>query len=273
MGRGCAFTLVAVLALSSLAGCGGDDGGSGDDAARDEITAVLDTFFTTSDPVQCEQVTQSGFEDFSPSVASAKDPVAECRKTLEPGAEASSIEVGGLSVDGESATATVTPDGGAFAGAVVEVALVDDGGWKLDGLGDVRIEDREVFQAELDRQAAKSFGNDAFTSEQAECIAGYIRDEISTEELERSLASSTPTHVYDSVRFCLGGGTDLIAITTILENQLIGAGVPKREARCVTGASIAGQDGATLEEFQGSREIQERIAAAAQDAAEFCVRP
>jgi hypothetical protein len=274
MGRACAYLLLAALALSAAAGCGGDDGGgSGDDAARSEITAALETFFTTVDPIQCEQVTQRGLERFAPAVALAKDPVAECKKTLEPGSEAESIEVGDVSVDGEAATATVTPVGGSFAGTVVEVEFVNDGGWKLDGLGEVQIEDRDAYQAELDKAAGKSFGNDAFTSEQSACIADFIRNEVSTEELEESLASDAPSHIYDAVRFCLGGGTDTIAMVAILENQLVGSGVPKGEAECLAGASIAGHKGATLEEFQSSREIQERIIEAVEDAAQFCVKP
>lgn len=273
MGRVCTYLAVAGIALAGLAGCGGDGDGGSDDDANSEITGVLETFFTTSDPIQCEQVTQKGLEEFSPTVASAEDPVAECRKTLAPGAEAASIEIADVSVDGESATATVTPDGGPFAGAAVTVALVDDDGWKLDGLDGVAIENREAFQAELDKQAASSFGNDAFTKEQSGCIADFIRNEVSTEELEKSLASGTPTHVYDSVRFCLGGGTDTIALVTILENQLVGAGVSKGEATCLAGASIAGHKGATLEEFQKSIEIQERIVNATKKATQFCANP
>jgi hypothetical protein len=273
MGRASALLLAFAL-VASAAGCGGDDGsGSSGDSASSEITGVLETFFTTSDPIQCEQVTQRGFERFSPSVALAEDPVAECKKTLEPGGEAESVEVTDVSVDGDSATATVASVGGPFAGAVAELTLVDEGGWKIDGLGDVRIEDRNAFQAELDKQAASSYGNDAFTKEQATCIADFIRNEFSTEELEESIASEAPPHVYDAVRFCLGGGTDLIAMMTILRNQLVGSGVEKELAVCLAGASIAGHKGATLEEFQRSREIQERIVKVVEQASQFCIEP
>jgi hypothetical protein len=89
------------LALAASVGCGG--GGSNDE---DEIKNVLTTSFTTVDPAQCQQLTEKGT---------------------------------GLSVDGDQATAKVTPQGGSLGGADVTVALANQDGWKIDGFDDIKI--------------------------------------------------------------------------------------------------------------------------------------
>jgi hypothetical protein len=266
--RAYAIATALTLLLVAVAGCGGSSsGGSGED----EVKRVLETFFTTSDPVQCEELTDNAFKQLSPNVLAADDPKAECRKSLDPTGQATSIQVSDVSIEGSKATATVVPDGGTFEGATVKLELVDDGGWKIDGIADVQLTNREQFLREVDARSKKSFGNDAFTSEQSDCIAKYIRREASTDEIERSIVSGDRTYVYDAVRLCLGGGTDLIAIVQIINNQLVNEGVDPKIAQCSAGASIAGLKDATLEDFAASRQVQQRLAKAIKQAAQFCV--
>jgi hypothetical protein len=267
MGRGITTTL-CTLAVATVAGCGGGSGE--DDEANREIEQVLETAFTTSDPIQCDQITLEGIRDLSPSVAEADDPIAECRKSLDAGAEADSVEISDVSVDGSEATAVVTSDGGSLAGTRATISLADEDGWKLNGIDTVELIDREAYLAELEKRSADSFGNEAFTAEEAGCITEDIAANASDEELEASLAEQERGFVYDAVRSCLGGGTDLIAITTILRNQLVAEGVSPKQADCIAGASIAGQKGATLEGLAESREVQERIADAAKEGALIC---
>jgi hypothetical protein len=95
------------LALAAAVGCGG--GGSNDE---DEIKNVLTTSFTTVDPAQCQQLTEKGLQEIVPFVANADDPAKACRDALDPNSSPDSIKVSGLSVDGDQATAKVTPRAG-----------------------------------------------------------------------------------------------------------------------------------------------------------------
>jgi hypothetical protein len=254
MGRVTASAMLVGLALAAATGCGG--GGSSDE---DQINKVLTTSFTTADPAQCEEVTQKGLQQIAPSVAKAPDPAKACREALDPSSNADSIQVTAVSVDGDHATATVTPHGGSLGGAVVTVALADQDGWKIDGFNDVKLVDRDAFLASLDEGTKRSFGSDALTPHNARCIADYIRRNATNAELERSVTNGENGFTFDAVRFCLGGGLDFIAITQLIENQLIHAGVDPDKAKCLAGLSIAGQKSATLEEFANSERIKQSI--------------
>ena len=257
--------LVALASVMLAVGCGG--GGPSD---QDQIKGVLETSFTTADPVQCDQVTQKGLQNIAPSVAQAPDPRKACRDALDPSSSADSIRISGLTVNGDHATATVTPQGGSFAGAAVNVPLVKEGGWKIDGLDDVRIVDRDAYLTSLEKAAKDSFGNDALRPRDSRCITEYIRRNASNAELERSLNTGDKKYAYDAARFCLGGGIDLIAITQLVETQLIHEGIDPGQARCLAALSIAGQKSATLEEFATSRKIQQSIANVIKKGAFIC---
>ena len=264
---------VVALSLAVLAGCGGDsEGGSAE--AEGAITEVLETSFTTADPAQCEQVTLDALEQFDPGIAEGGDPAAICRKGLDESSSAESIEIGDIAVDDGTATAEVTPQGGTFGGSTVTVALVEDGGWKIDGFPGLRIDDRDAYLAAYaERAAAGAFGSDGLPPRDARCVVDDIRANVTTDELERSVTEGERGYLYDSVRSCVGAGDDLLAITFLIRTQLVNSGVAGKTADCIAGASIAGQDGTTLEEFSESREVQERVAKAAEEGAYFCARP
>lgn len=247
--------MLAVLAIALATGCGG--GGASD---PDQIQQVLTTSFTTDDPVQCDQVTQKGLKQIAPSVADAADPAKACRDALDQSSSADSIRVTGLKVNGDHATAMVTSQGGSFVGTEVTVALADQDGWKIDGFDGVRIVDRNAYLTSLDQAAQDSFGNDALRPRDSRCIIDYIHKNVSNAELERSVRTGDKKYAYDAARFCLGGGIDLIAITQLVETQLIHEGIDPDQARCLAAISIAGQKSATLEEFATSQKIQQSIA-------------
>src|ERR1044071_7696059 len=79
------------VALIAIGGCGGGgDGGGGDDggaspdeaASNPEIVKVLETFFTTADPEQCESFTPRAIEEIAPSTLREDDPDLACRKEV-----------------------------------------------------------------------------------------------------------------------------------------------------------------------------------------------
>jgi hypothetical protein len=254
MGRVTIAAMLVGFALAAAVGCGG--GGSSD---QDEINRVLTTSFTTADPAQCDELTQKGLQQLAPSVATAPNPAKACRDALDPNSNADSIQVTGLSVNGDRATATVTPHAGSFGGAVVTVALANQDGWKIDGFDDFKIVDRDAYLASLDEATKRSFGSDALTGRNARCIADYIRRRVTNEQLEQSITSAQKGYVFDAVRLCLGGGVDFIAITQLIENQLLHAGIDPAHAACLAGLSIAGQKSATLEEFATSERIKQSV--------------
>jgi hypothetical protein len=253
------------LALAAIVGCGG--GGSSDE---DEISKVLTTSFTTVDPVQCQQLTAKGLRQIAPSVANTPDPAEACKKALDPSASSDSIQVSGLSLNGDHATARVTPEGGALGGTVVTVALANQDGWKIDGFDDIKIVDRNAYLSSLDAAAQSSFGHDTLRPQDSRCIAAYIRRNVSNAELERSITTGEKGFAYDAVRLCLGGGIDLIAITQLIDNQLVHAGIDAQHAQCLAALSIAGQKSATVEKFATSPRIQQSIANVLKKGAFLC---
>jgi hypothetical protein len=254
MGRASASLLLAALALSAVSGCGGSDDAEG------EINDVLDRTFTTSDPAQCEELSDKAIQKLLPSSSGAEDPVAVCKENLDPSTEADSIEVTDLTVDGTDATATVTPQGGSYAGASVDVKLLDDDGWKIDELGEIEIVDRDAYVDSLDQSLeASAFGANTLRPRDLSCVSGYVRNKVSTADLQRSLTTGDRTYLYNAVRDCLGGGLDFIAVVQLIDNQLVAEGIEPKKARCLAGLSLAGLKDATVEQYAEDPAVKARI--------------
>ena len=64
----------------------------------------------------------------------------------------------------------------------------------------------------------------------------------------------------------MGGGIDLIAITQLIDNQLVHAGIDAQHAQCLATLSIS----ATVEEFATSPQIQQSIANVLKKGAFLC---
>jgi hypothetical protein len=74
MNRAWAYAALVALGITALVGCGGGDSGQG--ASDEEIKTVLNTFFTSAVPSQCDLITQKALQQIAPSVARADDPAA-----------------------------------------------------------------------------------------------------------------------------------------------------------------------------------------------------
>jgi hypothetical protein len=250
---------MAIVAALTLGACGGGDNGSG--ASEDEINGVLNTFFTSADPSQCDLITQKALQQIAPSVARADDPAAACREEVKAsaGQEAKSIKAD-LDVDGSSAKANVKPDGGIFAGLSVDVALVNDDGWKIDALGPYHLVDRDAYLSALESGAGQGqLGNGAITPADARCMADQIKKNVSADELQRDIDQNDKDFFYDAIKICMGGGQDFIAITALVENQLEAAGVSTRNAQCIAALTLAGPKNLTVKQFAEDDELKQKL--------------
>ena len=104
---------------------GGGSAGSPEAEAR----KAIETFLTAGDPVVCEQYATARF------VRSAYGDLKGCEAAQRPGSAASAVRITSLSVQGGSATATATPQGGTNGGEKLTIELVGQGGsWMIDSL-------------------------------------------------------------------------------------------------------------------------------------------
>lgn len=241
---------------------------------------MLESAFTTSNPEQCtEQFTPRALEQIIQDLAEGEDPIKACEEglNLDESANADSIEIADLSVDGTGATATVTPDGGTFAGAEVRLALVEDVGWRIDQIEDVEIYDRELhIDSQDDSASLEALGATQLPPGTEKCVLGYLKTEPSTEELEETLPGAdtadtgVPDYVVDAVRTCVGGGSDLAAITLLTEQQLKASGLEDKLATCVAGAGVAALGDVTLEDLLEDEKAKKRYEDALKEGAFVC---
>lgn len=163
------------------------------------------------------------------------------------------------------------PDGGTFAGTRVTVALVhgDGAGWKVDGVGDIEVLDRSAYLASISKATAAASHVEEGDAD-ATCISEELGENASDDELAATVVDEDNAVLYDAVVTCLGGGDDLIAIVTVIENQLVEEGIPEKTARCVAGSSIPGIHDATFAEFAEDSGIELRVFNAAKRALSLC---
>jgi hypothetical protein len=123
----------ALLAMVFVGvGCGGDDdGGSGGDA-KAEVTTIVEESVAFEDPATiCEEnFTDKALEE-NYDGKDREELVADCSED-EPG-DLTDIEVSGVKVEGETATAEVSAKQGDESGNFT-VELLDEDGWKIDGV-------------------------------------------------------------------------------------------------------------------------------------------
>lgn len=126
-----AAAAVCALVLAAF-GCGGDDdSGSGGDA-KAEVTAVVEESVAFEDPATiCEEnFTDNALEE-NYDGKDREELVADCSED-EPG-DLTDIEVSGVKVDGETATAEVSAKQGGESGEFT-IELLEEDGWKIDGV-------------------------------------------------------------------------------------------------------------------------------------------
>ncbi len=185
--------LLIVSALALVA-CGG--GGSSDES---EIEEAIETSATSSDPANCTKLETANFIEQSTDEsgkAALKTCEEEARK--EPESKAESVEVTEVEVEGSKATANAAITGGSLEGQTVSVALVEEGGWKLDELtGFVKLDQgalAKVFKTQLEKSGE-------LNAKQTSCIVEGI-EKAPQEEIEEIILSGNSTPIEELAKGC-----------------------------------------------------------------------
>lgn len=116
---------ICLIGALALPGCG--FGGAQSD--REQITGVLEKAFTDNDPKLCDQVLSQNF------IATFYGTLEQCEQNAAKGADADSVEVLKLTINGDHAVATIKASGGSASPKPATLKLVKEGDdWKIDGL-------------------------------------------------------------------------------------------------------------------------------------------
>jgi hypothetical protein len=185
--------MVAVLALApaALAACGGGDSSSQDE---DDITASITTVATKDDPSTCTELQTEKF------VKQTSDTLEDCKK--DPSAEADSVEVSNVEVDGDTATADTAFTGGFVDGQTLSIALVKDGDtWKLDNLNGFSDFDRDAFVSNFEQQISSS-GPDAAPPQAQACLKQQIAKATDEQLQGILLGDGSADQIFNA---CFGG--------------------------------------------------------------------
>jgi hypothetical protein len=186
--------LSVLLLAFSLAACGGGD------SDEDEITDVIETAVTSTDPADCTRLaTQSFLEQAEFERGEAA--VESCEESAEDTSDdPESVEVSAVEVDGGSATAAVAFEGSSFDGQTLNLSLLDeDGQWKLDRIESFESFDQRAFADAFEATAVE--GDDPLTPEQAACVAENFREGPS-ETVQEALLSGNPEQLAPAFAGC-----------------------------------------------------------------------
>ena len=159
--------LAALLAPALLAACGGS-------GSNPEIAAAVEAAATSTDPADCTRlVTQSFVEqtEFQSGPAALR----ACRADAPDGStDPRSVDVSGIVVHGDTATARATFHGGSFDSQILEIELADDRGhWKLDRIGGIPGFDAAAYARAFEQTATR--GASPLRAGQAACVSQRIR--------------------------------------------------------------------------------------------------
>jgi hypothetical protein len=187
------FLALSALAALTVSACGG---GSSDE---DKITETIEKFATSEDPGKCTELETRRFVEQT-STEMGKPAVRTCEKNVESGAEESEgVKVSNISVDGGSATADVAFEGGALNSQTLEVALVEEGGWKLDYVEGFAKYDgtalAEGFEEVFEEEESE------LTPEQSKCIGGKIAA-LSKAEAEKVVFGGSAEPIIELAQSC-----------------------------------------------------------------------
>ena len=128
-------TVIGALSLAAglLAGCGGgDDSASGDGDPSDTVQTFYEAFKSEDAAGICATFS----DDFETVVAEGSD---SCEVAFQTNFDAGAggvpegVEIGDASIDGDTATVDVTTP----TGETNTATLIDEDGWKIDGLSGV----------------------------------------------------------------------------------------------------------------------------------------
>ncbi|MGH2951329.1 MAG: hypothetical protein ACRDKX_04720 [Solirubrobacterales bacterium] len=261
---------VLTLTLVCAVGPGIGACGPSSDSAEDDVRAVLDRAFVSFDADACSEIlTQRALEQTQ--FTDAEDALESCIDDAEdPDDNAEAIEIPELEVNADTATATVTPQGGSIDGASMSVALVEDDGWRIDRVTALEILDRDRF---LDAGLAEIVEDDSLLGGQGRCIDERVRSRVTDSELEGLYVDKDPSFLYDAIRACVGDGTDFGTISALLRQDLTEVrGFSRAQADCVIARLRPVIERYTIENFDEVAD-DERFRAAAAAAGAICVGP
>jgi hypothetical protein len=130
------FGLALAMLFSSLVivACGG--GGGSDDSTQ--ITDLIKTSATSTDPADCTKLTTLQFVEQT-ELASGQAAIQQCQHDApDTSDKPSSVDVTDVKSSGNTGSANVTFHGGSFDGSTLSVSLVKVGDqWKLDKITDI----------------------------------------------------------------------------------------------------------------------------------------
>jgi hypothetical protein len=130
------FGLPVAALFSSLAivACGG--GGGNDNSSQ--ITDVIQSSATSTDPADCTKLETQQFVEQT-ELASGQAALQQCQKSAADTSDnPSSVDVTDVKSSGNTGSANITFHGGSFDGSTLSVSLTKDGDqWKLDKITDI----------------------------------------------------------------------------------------------------------------------------------------
>ncbi len=234
MGARLRTSVLALVGVLALAGCGEEQvtPPPPPPPPQEQVADAAELMFTATDPQGCTTVyTEAALAQ----LVGTADPLAACREQLPATEPASSVLVEQVEVADQRAKALATPDGGDYDGLAVDLVLVQaDGSWRVDGISDLELLDRDVVLSPI-HDGVQQFVGDSLRPEDSDCIDALI-DRIDDEEVERLiLERQMGQRGVDAMRQCLGAGQDLLTMFALLNNQLLNAGASESSAACVAG--------------------------------------
>jgi len=161
------------LPLTFVACDDDDDGGGGGGSDEDQIAEAIEASATSTDAADCSKYQTETFASQLEITFGDETGLESCEENAsETAGDPDSVDVADVAVDGDTATASATFNGGAFDGSVFSVSLVKEGDqWKLDSLDDVTGIDLAAFQSALDESLA---ADPEVSPEAAQCVTDQV---------------------------------------------------------------------------------------------------
>lgn len=190
--------ILALVASLALAACGGDDDDGGDGGDEGEIMEVIEQAETTDDRANCTELVTQNFVEQS-EFERGEQAVQNCEFAEEAGADpAESVEVSNISVEGDTATADASYEGGGLDGSTATLSLVKEGEqWKIDRIEGFPEFDRRAFEAAFRERQIR----EGLPADQADCIGGELAD-LSEDDLKELLLSGDESQLDSIFRAC-----------------------------------------------------------------------
>ena len=127
LGRRTGAVVASIVLAAGIAACGGDDSSSSEDDASAAAVEIL----SSQDPATCQRLSDTFIE--TQYGASGEEGIAACEEGIVAGEVPDNISVTDITVDGDSATGSITSDQ-----ATADFGLVStDGEWQLDTLTNI----------------------------------------------------------------------------------------------------------------------------------------